>query len=334
MVDNNKYRRRKILLIYDNLSSFVERDLGILSEDFEVIPLQYRGKKDLPKLTKEIGTSDLNISWFVLGYATSAVLLSKALRKKSIVIAGGWDVVAVPEIGYGAMLTNDRIKKTTYALKNANKVLAVSKSIKKDVLRWVDRAVEVVYLGFDPEEFKPSGEKEDLVITVANIREDTVKLKGLETLAKAACALPEYKFAIIGKHSDKSIEYLESISPKNVEFLGYLSNDKLFAYYQKAKIYAQFSYQESFGSALAEAMLCECVPVVTKRGALPEVVGDVGFYAEYGNVEETAQKIKEALRSNKGKDARQRIINNFHIDNRKERLRQIIEDLLGIQFSP
>jgi len=29
--------------------------------------------------------------------------------------------------------------------------------------------------------------------------------------------------------------------------------------------------------ALAEAMCCECVPVVTKKGALPEVVGDTGL---------------------------------------------------------
>ena len=316
------------LFIYNNLTTFIKRDLNVLKDTFEVKPLRYGGKKDFPKLLKGIIATDFNLSWFALGHATSAVLLSRIFGKKSVVIAGGWDVVSMPEIGYGAMRSRKRIRKTKYALNHADKVLAVSMSTKKDVMQWVDRDVDVIHLGFDPEEFKPLGNKENLVITVANISKDTIKLKGLETFLKTARILPEYKFAVIGRHSDDSIDYLRSTSPNNVEYPGHLSNNSLLAYYRKAKVYCQLSYQESFGSALAEAMLCQCVPVVTSRGALPEVVGDAGLYVKYGDVKGTVKAIDDAMKMKNGEDARNRIKDRFPIKKRAEAMSIAIKELV------
>jgi len=329
MVDKGRYHRKKIVLIYDNRSSFVERDIGILSEHFEVIPLQYRGKKDLPKLTKSVIATDFNVSWFALGYATSAALLSKIFGKKSIIIAGGWDVVSMPEINYGAMLYPERVRKIKLALDHASKVLAVSGSIRNDALKYVQRDIEVVYHGFNPEKYSPKGKKENLVITVGNVRHDNLKRKGLEPFVRAAKYLPDVDFVLIGGFKDDAVNFLKSIATPNVKFTDFVSDEELLNYYHKAKVYVQVSAHEGFGCSLAEAMLCECIPVVTRRGAIPEVVGEDGFYAEYGNVESAAEKIKEALSSNIGTNARQRIVNNFHIDKRRERLRQIVEELAG-----
>ena len=46
---------------------------------------------------------------------------------------------------------------------------------------------------------------------------------------------------------------------------------------QAAKVYAQLSYHEGFGVAVAEAMACGCIPVTTDRGSLPEVGGGIGY---------------------------------------------------------
>jgi glycosyltransferase involved in cell wall biosynthesis len=318
----------KILVTFPHRSSFIERDLKILSEHYDVQPILYDGKIRLLELSKGIMQTDLNMSWFALGHATSTVLLSKAFAKKSIVIAGGWDVVSMPEIDYGAMRSKDRIRKTKYALKNADRVLAVSESTKKDVLKWVERDVDVVHLGFDPEVYKPKGEKENKILTVSAIRENTLKLKGLETFVKAAHNLPDYQFVLAGAHVDESIDRLKSISPGNVEFPGYLTEDQLLSQYRSAKVYAQLSYQESFGSALAEAMLCGCVPVVTKKGAMPEVIGDIGIYAEYGNDESSSKAIENALKSERGGEARKRIEDNFSMEKRAAKLSEIINYLI------
>ncbi len=322
-------KKRKILFIYPFLASFIEKDLNILKEEFEVVSFRYRGKKDLFRLLRNLLSTEVNISWFSLGHATMAVLFSRIFGKKSIIIAGGWDVVFIPEIGYGAM-KDRRIKKTRYALKKADKIIAISESTKNGVLKWVDRDdVITLYHGFDSEKFVPKGEKEDLVVTVGKLTNQvTIRVKGLETYVKAAELLPDVKFVLIGEHDPKIAEIWRANAPPNLEILDFLPQERLMEYYQKAKVYAQLSYQESFGCALAEAMLCGCVPVVTRRGAIPEVVGDVGFYVEYGDLQDTINKIKEAIKSDKGSEARKRIMALFPLKERKDKFTKIVHDCM------
>ncbi len=323
-------KKKRILFIYPFLSSFIEKDLNILKEEFEVIPFHYRGKKDLFRLMKKVLTTDLNVSWFILGHATSAVFFSKIFRKNSIIIAGGWDVVSMPEMGYGAMRGEKRIKKTRLALKRTDKIIAVSESTKNWVLRWVDRNdIITVYHGFDAKKFAPKGQKEDMVVTIGKLKDEiTIQIKGIDTFVKVAKLLPDVKFVLIGDHDLNVAEKWKAKAPSNLEIMDFLPQEKLLEYYQKAKVYAQLSYQESFGCALAEAMLCECVPVVTRKGAIPEVVGDVGFFVEYGDDEGTASKIKEALVSEKGGQVRKRIMSLFPLENRKNHLKKILNDCM------
>ena len=309
------------------MSTFISKDLEILNKHFDVILLKYTGKKDLIKLAKGVLTTDLNYSWFALGYATAAVFFSKIFRKKSIVVAGGFDVVSMHEIGYGAMLCPKRRRRTKFTLKYADKIIAVSKSTKKDTLKWMKNAnIETVYHGFDSSKYS-SKEKEKIVVSVGKSSWTKLKVKGIETFIKSAKCLPDVHFILIGPHDDDSINYLKTNASSNVEFIGYIPFEELLSYFEKAQVYVQVSAQESFGSALAEAMLCKCVPVVTERGAIPEVVGDTGFYVPYGDPELTAQKIEEALKSDKGKMARGRIKTLFPLEKREEKLVKIINEL-------
>jgi glycosyltransferase involved in cell wall biosynthesis len=320
-------KKVRVLFVYDEIRTFIKRDWELLNNRFDVKPLKYNGKKDLTKLIWGILITDVSFSWFALGHATVSVLLSKLFMKRSIVIAGGWDVKTLPEINYGAMLNPDRIRKTKFTLKHADRVLAVSNSTKEDVLHWCTESnVETVYLGFDSTKYN-SLEKKDIVISVATSSWHNLKVKGIETFVKAAAFLPEATFMLIGPQIDDSIDYLKSIATPNVIFKGYTQQKELTTLFGEAKVYVQVSAQESFGSALAEAMLCECVPVVTKRGALPEVVGETGFYVEYGEPEITSQKIKQALESNNGHAVRERIKNLYPISKRKEKIVEIVNSL-------
>ena len=94
-------------------------------------------------------------------------------------------------------------------------------------------------------------------------------------------------------------------------------------------MYVQVSAHEAFGVSLAEGMACECVPVVTDRGAIPEVVGDTGFYVPYADQLATAEGIERALKSDRGSAARQRIKNMFTIDERQKALLKVMHDLLN-----
>jgi len=142
--------------------------------------------------------------------------------------------------------------------------------------------------------------KENLAVTVASGQGDIIMLKGLKTFIKAAALLPDVKFAILGLTDEKQQAIKSMIESNNIELAGYMSQEDLLAYYQRAKVYCQLSYREAFGMATAEAMACGCVPVVTERGAIPEVVGDAGYYVPYGSAKATAEAIEKALCSKRG----------------------------------
>lgn len=318
-------KEKKCFFIYNEMSTFVYKDLEILDKYFDVKTLKYNGKRDIPKLLFGVFTTDFNFSWFALGYATIAVFFSKIFKKKSFVVAGGWDVVDMPEIDYGAMRSQKRVLMTKFTLKYADCVLTVSNSTENIVLHWWNKSnVETVYHGFDDTKYSQL-KKKDLAITVGTSSWHTLNVKGIKNFIKSAAFLPDVTFMLVGPQVDDSIDYLKSIAASNVIFRGYTSPDELSALYGCAKVYVQISAQESFGCALAEAMLCECVPVVTNRGALPEVVGDVGFYVDYDNPEQTAQKIKEAMESNKGSFARERIKTLYPIEKREKKILEIID---------
>lgn len=326
-------KNKKVLFIYPTPSSFMIKDLDILKSFSNVKPMKIdvthrrlEKLKDILDIFRGVMTSDVSVSWFVLDYAFYATFFSKLFRKKSVVIAGGFDVVSMPEIGYGAMQNPKHRRKTKFTLKHADNVLAVSESTKKDVLNWVKNAkVETVYHGFDHSKLK-RGTKEKLVISVGTSAWHTLKVKGIETFVKSAKFLPDVQFMLIGSHEDDSLDYLKTIASSNVEFVSFLPFQELLTYFRKASVYVQVSAQESFGSALAEAMLCECVPVVTNRGAISEVVGDTGFYVPYGNPKATAEAIKKALNSDRGKEARERIENMYPIEKRAKELLKVIEE--------
>jgi glycosyltransferase involved in cell wall biosynthesis len=197
-------------------------------------------------------------------------------------------------------------------LKNADIILAVSKFTEGEVLaRTKHRKVIVIYNGINTDKFVPGSDKKNLVITVASGTKNVIKLKGIEAFARAAEHIPDAKFLVLGlSDNDREILQVKYPSP-NLELCGYISQRDLIKCYQKARVYCQLSYRESFGVALAEAMACGCVPVVTERAALPEVVGNTGIYVPYDDEEATAKAIEEALRSDKGEKARERVESRF-----------------------
>ena len=89
----------------------------------------------------------------------------------------------------------------------------------------------------------------------------------------------------------------------------------------------QVSAHEAFGASLAEAMASGCVPVVTDKGAIPEVVGNAGIYVPYGDLRQLPQESLEALKSDTGALARQRIENCFSSNEREVALWKTIEEL-------
>ena len=331
----------KILFIHNILMPFVAKDLDILREEHEVREVEFTGKKglirriipDLINLWQGALWCDITFSWFGKLHAFFAILFSKILGKKAIVVAGGDDVAKVPEIGYGLFTQPLKMWCPLFVFRYADLILCVSKGNMWETIinaRANEKKIRMIYHGFDSSQFrrKPEIKKEELVLTVARITWETIIKKGILTFVKSAAYLPDVRFVVVGPGLDDSIGYLKRIAPPNVEFTGGLYNEALVDMFNRAKVYAQVSYGESFGCSIAEAMLCECVPVVSRERALPEVGGNFAFYANHFlDPEEVARQIEKALHSELGNKAKEWIEQTFPLEKRRMQLLEAVGKL-------
>jgi len=333
----SKYNRGILFIYRRPIPSFVRNDIKILKKHFAVYPvcISFNIFEMLVELFRSIIKSDVIFVWFAGFQAFISVFLAKVFNKKMVVVTGGYDAAYVPEINYGVFTCWWRAIMAFFVYRNADLVLAVSKYTKKELLQHVTpKKVYVIYNGVDTKMFSTSfDDKEKYVLTVGAINKSNLKKKGLETFVKAAKYLPNIRFVLVGQYVDDSINYLRKIASKNVEFTGYVPFNRLLELYGKGMVYAQLSYHESFGVALAEAMSCGCIPVVTKRAALPEVAGECGVYVPYGDAEATARAIQEAFnREELGRCARERVCRMFPLERREEKLIEALSRLINEEY--
>lgn len=323
---------KKILFCYPSCemnSTFIDRDVELLKRHYEVVVLHWDPQDRLFffRSLKHLRDKDICFVWFGGKYAFEIWLACKLLRKKLVIVAGGYDAIYLPEIEHGLKYENKGWRRAYFAFRHADKVLAVSNWLRESLERECGavKNVAVLYHGFGANPFRlPSWEKEALVLTVCHVNWRNIRRKGLNTFISAAAKLPDVNFALVGGGKGGALEYLKSIAPPNVLFTGSCSVQETKEIMKRAKVYVQISDVESFGCALAEAMLCGCVPVATKRGALPEVAGGEAFYVEYGDIEGTVRAIGEALKVPSGAKFRERIIKRFNLGERERALVRIL----------
>jgi glycosyltransferase involved in cell wall biosynthesis len=79
-------------------------------------------------------------------------------------------------------------------------------------------------------------------------------------------------------------------SPGSVQFTGYLHHDRdLPTWFQRATFFASPSiFQEPFGLVNAEAMACATPVIGSRRGGIPEVLGDTGLLIDPEDIEGSA----------------------------------------------
>ena len=135
---------------------------------------------------------------------------------------------------------------------------------------------------------------------------------------------PSYTFHFIGIN-----DLGKSKIPNNVICHGRLTSQKLKRKLQAATYYFQLSNYEGFGVALCEAMLCQCIPIVSNVNALPEIVGKSGFILKRKNVKHLEKLIlsitKNSSNNDLGKIARDRIIINYSQQKRAEAFYKLVD---------
>jgi len=324
----------KILFVYMHPQSFVHNDIQLLSKHFDVTPFFFSGVSCIQKLYKAIRKTDLIFVWFASYHAFLTALLNR--RKPMIVVTGGYDVAGEKSINYGLMNNFVYRQMVRYVLKRTAKVIAVSEFNKQESKKYLGVNAELIYNCVDSKQFKPDGEKENIILTVGHVKKETWTRKGFKSFVEAAEEFHRQNrkehFYVVGKIEPEIQQEITNYKNlPNLTFTGFVSDEDLLNFYQKAKVYCQLSRYESFGVSLAEAMSCECIPVVTDRAALPEVAGDYSFVSLQGCLQDVCIKIENALEApgEIGTKARERVVELFSPGIRESKLIDVVNEVFA-----
>lgn len=326
-----------LAFIYVDFSTFTKRDLEILESEFSVIPVRYGGKRDAATIARAVRDTRGSVSRFCSDHAFLAVSASLALRRKSMIIAGGLDCSYVPELDQGAFGKAKDSLLCSFAFRMADAVFTVDESLKRDIVAntgLTGENVVTIQSGYDHTFWTPAGAKEDLVLTVGYVTRDNVTRKGLRTFVEAARLVPEARFVLLGPAVDDSIRELRDHAPSNLDFVPGQEPAALREWYRRASVYCQLSRHEGIPNTLCEAMLCEAVPVGTRHYGIPTAIGDAGFYVPYGDAAATARAVREALTSSRGPLARARIATRFPLERRRRQLLEAVHAVLEGEAVP
>lgn len=325
----------RILYVTNARSRFIEIDRELLDRRHEVEELYCRPPWINPvAIGAAVRRADVVVGWFAAWHMVAPLAWARLLRKPSLLIVGGFDVAAMVEIGYGDQRPGVRRPIGRWVLRSATRLMTNSRYSREEAGETTGlpaERFEVVHHGVPdlfgalPEEARPRR-----ALTVGGVVRSNLERKGHEAFVRTAALLPEVEFVLVGGWGDDAIDHLRRLATPNVRFTGRLDEAELLDAYRTASVYVQPSRHEGFGMSVAEAMLAGCVPVVTRAGALPEVVGEAGVYADSRDPADIARAIRAGLEADRGARvaARSRILETFPLERREEGLLRLVDRAL------
>ena len=328
----------RVLFVHSRKARFVEIDRELLARRWQVEDWYQPGRWANPlAVLARVWRCDLIFGWFASWHTFWPITLAWLLRKPSVLITGGFDTASMPEIGYGFQTGGLRRVLSRWVIHRASALVTNSHysldEIERNLGLGSDR-VTVVPHGI-PDAFgsMPDKATADLVLTVGVVDRSNLLRKGLRPFVHAAAELPDVPFVVAGRWDDDAIGDLRRDASDNVRFTGWLPDDELDELFRRGSVYVQPSRHEGFGMSVAEAMLAGCIPVVTRAGALPEVVADVGIQLETADPHAIATAVRRALEM--GPEARQRardrVLERFNVEQRRQGLWSVIDRLVARQ---
>jgi glycosyltransferase involved in cell wall biosynthesis len=284
------------------------------------------------KILINVPRSDVVYCWFASVYAFVAVLVASMFGVKSVIVLGGVDIAKNPALDYGIWLSPWKSKLVRSAITRADRVFVSDETMREDAMRLVGYSGNnIFYLppAFDTEFWKPVGEKEQQILTVAIVPDQrTMKRKGIDVLIETARILSEFTFIVVGVDRN---QVLHLHPPENIRFHPILPRKELLHFYQKAKVYCQPSIHEALCYTLREAMLCGCIPVASDTGGMPTAVRGIGVLVPPGNIDMLVVGIMQAMKQPEevGLNGRSRVAALYAKEKRETELLRYIEGLIS-----
>jgi glycosyltransferase involved in cell wall biosynthesis len=354
--ENPEVEKPLLLYCYLSDSSFVSQDISSLQIDYRVKPFLFHSRKKLLLpvlflrqkifLFRNILSAKILVCQFAGYHSLLPAIFGKVFGRHCVIVVGGTDCTSMPSIKYGNLRKPLLRWFTLKSLKYSTHIVSPSKSLiecdytysdldyPKQGFRYFDPSIKtpftVIFNGVDTSYFKPGikslRKKNSFLTLCGNLDKRNFSLKGIDLFIAAARHFPDCEFTIIGRIA----QGFNFIKPDNVTFVDYVPHEQLPSKMAEFDFYCQLSMSEGFGLALAEAMACGCVPIVSKVGIMDFIVGDSGFLLEKRDNDLLKSVILKAMESDivtMGFKARTRVVENFDIQKRRNNFLQLINSL-------
>ena len=288
---------------------------------------------------------DLYFSWWASG-SILPLIKARLSSKPIIVVAGGNDAMFYRDSlsgSPGGYLAAPWYKRSAarLSLRFATVVLVVSRFMLEDVGKLGASSPIVIPNSVNTSKFQPLYNSRSHVTTMFNLYDHVVSIKRGEVFLRSVplvlASCPHQTFVVIGEKGNAYPRLRALVSDlrieKNVIFVGSIENSEVLNWLQQSRIYVQISDTETFGVAIAEAMSCATPVVVSRRGAIPELVGTHGVFVNHNDPQSVATGIISLLarteddRHRIGTELRARILEHYSYEKRRAAIEQVIAGL-------
>lgn len=350
---------KNIIYIYPHPSTFILRDIEILRTTYAVTPYLFDVRKkwltpfqfikQLFFLIFRLYRTQVMICHFA-GYSSFLpALLGKLFKTPCFIIVAGNDASRFPDFKYGNYTKKLLGYFTGKSLQWAAHILPVHESLVYQDYHYYEGGRPAqgysyffpkskktpftpVYYGYDASFFQPDHSVKRVknsFVTIGNLGDKyAFKRKGSDIIIELARIRPDLHFTLVGWDGIKKFDL-----PENVTLLRFMTPDEIVKTLSRHEYYFQLSIMEGFPNALAEAMLCGCIPIGSNVSGIPFIIGETGYILNHRDVHELEKLINRALSDEKkvtlSQSARLRIMKHFSYKHRKETIDKLIEMYKG-----
>ncbi|MGF1565846.1 MAG: glycosyltransferase family 4 protein [Flavobacteriales bacterium] len=316
-MDTGSRGKQRVVLVAPALNGSIQKDLDTLALHYRVTVNVYNWRRkalvpfyvlhQLLILALPIASARSVIIEFGGYWALVPSFLGRLLRKPVFIVLRGTDSAAMNNPPYGSLRTNPLRTVCRWSYNHATALVPVSASLEwsaqayagspqgvkfhfpelQTPFRVIPNGFDALFWGMDESAGRPERQSHTVIAAFDNTQFD---LKGGPLIVAAAQSMPEVDFVVVG--ADASCA---GSIPANLRFVGRCSREQMRTHFQQAVVHLQLSYFEAFGNALAEAMLCGCIPIVSDVNNLPEISGGLGYVLSKPDADELVRLLTLAM---------------------------------------
>lgn len=289
----------------------------------------------------------------VCGSANAAFPLALAGKPYSLWIATLWEdeLLAQKESGSDSYHANKLLNhplysllkwQERYCLTHAKVIITISYYTAERIRTYlpeVSSKVKTVIIPIDTNKFHPRNDDsppplfDNYLLFVARINDPRKNIKLLiDAFAEVHKVHPNLNLVLGGDEPNPEfIDYVENLNlTQHVFFPGFLTDEKLLALYQNAKLFVMSSNQEGLGLVLLESLACG-TPVVSTHCGGPDnfVTEEVGRLVSTHSINELSEAILELLQDEeqlkkRGQRGITYVHDNFSLEAQQDKLMNLL----------